>query len=170
MDGFKEIPVESLKINPFSMIHRETMLLTAGNRQKCNTMTAGWGTLGVLWNHDVSTVYVRPSRYTLEFLDREPYYTLCFFGGGQRAALSYCGTHSGRDGDKIRAAGLTPVFDEAAPYFKEARLVLVCRKLYRQALAPACFLDKSIDGASYPKKDYHIAFVGSIEKVLQAAA
>ena len=170
MDGFKEVPIADLRFNPFTMIDKEWMLIAAGNREKCNAMTASWGGLGELWGHYVSTIYVRPTRYTLEFLDREPYYALSFFGpGNQRAALGYCGSHSGRDGDKIKAAGLTPVFDEAAPYFKEAKLVFLCRKLYRQDLDPACFIDKSLDAACYPEKDYHKMFIGAVEKVLQAA-
>lgn len=167
MSEFHEISIEKLSLNPFTMISRQWMLVTAGNRAGCNTMTASWGSLGELWGHYVSTIYIRPTRYTLEFLNREPFYSLCFFGEDQRAALNYCGSHSGRDGDKIKAAGLTPVFDEAAPYFKEANLVFLCRKLYRQDFDPACFLDKRIDGACYPRKDYHKMFIGSIEKVLK---
>ncbi len=166
MGEFKEIKIGDMKFNPFSMISKEWMLLTAGNAEKCNTMTVSWGSLGVLWKSPVSSVYVRPTRYTLEFLNREKYYSLCVFDEKYRAALNYCGSHSGRDGDKIKAAGLTPAFDEAAPYFKEAKLVLICRKLYRQDFRPECFIEKSLDAENYPKKDYHKMFVGSIEKVL----
>ena len=166
MSEFKQISVEDLKFNPFTMIRDEWMLLTAGDGQKCNTMTVSWGSLGILWNKPVATVYVRPSRYTLEFLDREDTFSLCVLEKDYRAALNYCGSHSGRDGDKIAAAGLTPVVDNGTPYFDEAKLVLVCRKLYKQDFAPACFLDGSLDAANYPKKDYHKMFIGSIEKVL----
>ena len=166
MSGFKEITIKDLKFNPFTMINHEWMLLTAGNTQKCNTMTVSWGSLGVLWNKPVATVYVRPTRYTLEFLDREATFSLCVFEEKYRAALNYCGSHSGRDGDKIKAAGLTPVFEGAAPCFQEAKAVFVCKKLYRQDFDPACFLDPSLDAANYPKKDYHKMFIGSIEKVL----
>ncbi len=166
MSGFQEIAVKDLKFNPFTMINSEWMLLAAGGAEKCNAMTVSWGSLGVLWNKPVATVYVRPTRYTLEFLDREASFSLCVFDEQYRAALSYCGSHSGRDGDKIKAAGLTPLFGGAVPVFQEAKTVFVCKKLYRQNFDPACFLDKSLDAANYPKKDYHIMFVGSIEKVL----
>lgn len=166
MSGFKEIDIKSLQFNPFTMINDEWMLLTAGNKQKCNTMTVSWGSLGVLWNKPAATVYVRPTRYTLEFLDRESSFSLCVLGEDHRPALNYCGSHSGRDGDKIKAAGLTPVFEGETPYFAEAKLVLVCKKLYKQDFSPACFLDQSLDAANYPKKDYHKMLIGSIEKVL----
>ncbi len=166
MSDFREIAVSDLKFNPFTMIDKEWMLVTAGTKEKCNTMTASWGSLGELWNHYVSTIYIRPTRYTLEFLNQEDYYSLSVFDEAYRAALNYCGSHSGRDGDKIKASNLTPVFDEAAPYFAEAKLVFLCRKLYRQDFDPACFLDKSLDAKNYPKKDYHKMFIGSIEKVL----
>lgn len=166
MSAFKEIAVEELRFNPFTMISKEWMLITAGNEAHCNTMTASWGSLGELWGKYVSTIYIRPTRYTLEFLNREDYYSLCVFDEQYRAALNYCGSHSGRDGDKVKAAHLTPVFDGTAPYFEEAKLVFLCKKLYRQDFDPACFLDKSLDAANYPKKDYHKMFIGSIEKVL----
>lgn len=166
MSEFQEITIKDLKFNPFTMINQEWMLLTAGNEQKCNTMTVSWGSLGILWNKPVATVYVRPTRYTLEFLDREESFSLCVFDEKYRPALNFCGSHSGRDGDKIKAAGLTPVFESGTPCFAEAKMVLICKKLYRQDFDPACFLDPSLDAANYPKKDYHKMFIGSIEKVL----
>lgn len=105
-------------------------------------------------------------RYTLEFIEKEGYYSLCFFDESYRKALSFCGSHSGRDYDKCKETGLTPVFDEAAPYFAEAKMVLICRKLHKQPIDPAGFIDPSIDATCYPEKDYHEMFVGSIEKVL----
>lgn len=166
MKEFREINVSELKINPFTMIDKEWLLIAAGSKEKCNTMTASWGMLGELWGSYVSAVFIRPSRYTLEFVEQEDFYSLCVFDEAYRKALNYCGSHSGRDGDKISAAGLTPVYGEAAPYFAEAKLVLLCRKLYGQKFDPACFTDPSLDAKHYPKKDYHKMFVGAVEKVL----
>ena len=70
--------------------------------------------------------------------------------------------------NKEKESGLTPVFDEEAPYFAEAKLVLICRKLYKQTIDPAGFIDKALDGKNYPSKDYHECFVGEIIKVLKA--
>ena len=140
--AFREISVEQLKDNPFTLINKDWMLITAGNQDKHNTMTASWGGVGELWGKYVSTIYIRPQRYTLEFVEREEYYSLCFFGPEYRQALSLCGSKSGRDVDKDAATGLTPCFDQAAPYYEQARLVFLCRKLYRQDMEESAFLDK----------------------------
>ena len=163
---FKEITAEELNINPFTKIGSEWMLITAGNRDKFNTMTASWGGLGVLWNTPVSFAFVRPSRYTYEFLEQEKYYTLSVLEPGNKKALQICGSKSGRDTDKVTEAGLTPVFDAQAPYFQQARLVLVCRKLYTRDLDPQQFLDPAIMG-NYKNGDFHRVYVGEIVKVLQ---
>ena len=122
--------------------------------------------LGVLWNKNVSFVFIRPQRYTLEFLKSQTHYALNFFDKSYRSALNYFGSHSGRDGDKDQATGLHIRLDQAAPYYEEARMVLLCKKLSMQQMDPASFLDPSIDEAYYPQKDYHQAFVGEIETVL----
>ena len=111
----KEISVSELQMNPMDMIAREWMLVTAGNAERgYNTMTASWGHLGSIWGHGgglpTAVVYLRPQRYTKEFVDREEYFTITVFPEQYRKALGYLGSHSGRDGDKVAAAGLTPVF------------------------------------------------------------
>ena len=142
--AFREISVEQLEDNPFTLINKDWMLITAGDAEKHNTMTASWGGVGELWGKYVSTIYIRPQRYTLEFVEREEYYSLCFFGPEYRQALSLCGSKSGRDVDKDAATGLTPCFDQAAPYYEQARLVFLCRKLYRQDMVERAFLDKGL--------------------------
>ncbi len=163
--GFREIKPEHLPDNPFKLIGSDWMLITAGTVQKFNTMTASWGGLGILWERKVAYIFIRPTRYTYEFMEQTSQFTLSFFEEAQRTALQYCGTHSGRDGDKVKAAGLTAVHDGGCIYFGEARLVLSCRKLYQQDIAPANFLDPAIDGM-YPRKDYHRMYVGEIVKCL----
>ena len=165
--AFREISVEQLKDNPFTLINKDWMLITAGNQTAHNTMTASWGGVGELWGRYVSTIYLRPQRYTLEFVEREDYYSLCFFGPEYRDALTLCGTKSGRDIDKDRAAGLTALFDREAPYYQEARLVFLCRKLYRQNMEPASFLDRDVLAQNYPQNDLHRMFVGEIVTVLE---
>ena len=164
--AFREISVEELKDNPFTLINKDWMLITAGNREKHNTMTASWSGVGELWGRYVSTIYIRPQRYTLEFVEREDYYSLCFFGPDCRQALNLCGSKSGREVDKDAATGLTPCFDEAAPYYEQARLVFLCRKLYRQDLEEGCFLDKGLLEKWYDN-DLHRMFIGEIVKVLE---
>lgn len=167
----KKIDVSQLKIDPIEAIAKEWMLLTAGCETRgYNTMTASWGHLGSLWGHGgglpTSVVFVRPQRYTKEFMDREDRYTLCFFPEQYKKALGYLGSHSGRDGDKVAAAGLTPVFGDGYTYFAEAKVVLVCRKLYVAPLVAEGFVDKSIIEDCYPGGDLHDMYIGHIEEVL----
>ena len=130
--AFIEIDPKQIPENAFQLIGTDWMLITAGDAQKCNTMTASWGGVGVLWNKPVSFIFVRPQRYTREFIEREGGYSLCFFADGFRKQLSYLGTASGREEDKIQTAGLTTAFADGVPYFEEAKLVLICKKQYRQ--------------------------------------
>ena len=167
MRKFFEIDPLELSGKVFRQIGRDWMLITAGKPNGFNTMTASWGGLGVLWNANVSFIFVRPSRYTYEFLENENYYSLSFFDDGNRRPLQFCGAHSGRDTDKIAATGLTPVFDAPAPYFAESKLTLVCRKMYYQDLEPAHFLDPTMM-STYQNGDFHRMYVGEIIKVLKA--
>jgi flavin reductase (DIM6/NTAB) family NADH-FMN oxidoreductase RutF len=128
-------------------------------------MTASWGGLGVLWERKVATCYIRPTRHTFGFVEQSPQFTLSFFDETHRKALTYCGTHSGRDTDKVKGAGLTPVKEGGFVYFSEARLVLACRKIYSQDIGPERFLDPRIEGM-YPQKDYHRMYIGEIVKCL----
>jgi len=163
--GFKEVKPESLTDNPFRLIGSDWMLITAGTPERFNTMTASWGGLGVLWERKVCYIFIRPTRYTYEFIEKAGAFTLSFYGERYRKALQFCGTHSGRNTDKMQGTGLTPVSDRGFVYFNEARLVLVCRKLYFQDIGPERFLDPSLEDL-YPQKDYHRMYVGEIERCL----
>lgn len=167
----KEIQVKDLQLNPMTLISDGWMLITAGNEQNgFNTMTASWGHLGAIWGTNkglpTATVYIRPQRYTKEFVDREEEFTLSFFSNDYKRQLAYLGTHSGRDEDKVAKMGLTPEFVDNTTYFKEADLVLVCRKIYKAPLVEDGFLDKEIITENYPEKDFHTMYIGEIKKVL----
>ena len=97
-------------------------------------MTASWGGLGVVWGRPAATIYLRPQRYTKEFVDVQSTFSLSFFGEGYRDALKYFGSVSGRDEEKIAKSGLSTAFADGTPYFTEASLVFVCRKAYAQPL------------------------------------
>lgn len=169
----REIPFSELQFNPFDLIGRDWMLVTAGNAENgYNTMTASWGHLGTIWGHSVSNptavIYVRPQRYTKEFVDREDMFTLTFFDPCYRKTLGYLGSHSGRDGDKVAYVGLTPVFEDGTTYFAEAKLVFICRKLYQATLREEHFVDREVVEDCYPNRDFHDLYIASIEKVLVA--
>ena len=170
----KEISVQELKLNPMTLIGQEWMLITAGNEENgYNTMTAAWGHLGSIWHMPgqkdpmaTAVAYVRPQRYTKEFVDREDLFTLTFFDENWKKQLGYLGSVSGRDEDKIKKAGLTPVFEDGTIWFEEAKLVLVCRKLYQQELRPEGFTDQEVLEKNYPRRDMHSMYIGEIQKVL----
>lgn len=166
---FQEISVQDLLMNPFEKMNRQWMLITAGNEKGLNTMTASWGGVGVIWQKPVTTIYLRPQRYTKEFVDKNEYFTVSFYGEEQRKALQLCGTVSGRDTDKVAQSGLTPYFVDETAAFAEAELILVCRKLYQQEMRPEFFTDAALEQAMYPEKDYHTMYIGEIVKVLQKA-
>ncbi len=151
----------------FDRIGKDWMLITAGQGEEINTMTASWGCCGVLWNRPVAVCFVRPQRHTYQFTEREERLTLSFFEGeAYREALRLCGRKSGRDCDKFREAGLTPGYTEAGvPYPEEAAMVLVCRKLYADDLKKGCFLETELL-SHYPIDDFHRVYVCEIEQVL----
>ena len=159
---FQRIDPKHIKDIVFSLIGDQWMLVTAGTEEKCNTMTASWGGLGVLWGAPAATCYIRPQRYTKEFLDREEYFTLTFFNEEYRKALALCGSKSGRDVDKIKECGFTVrTADCGAPYFEQARLVLVCRKRFVQEMDPNR-IPQDVKEKWYPDQDYHTMYIGEI--------
>ena len=165
MNDYKIILPSEITANPFSLIGADWMLITAGNIDHYNTMTASWGGLGVLWHKNICTIYVRPQRYTFEFLEKNETFTLSFFDSRYREALKFCGSKSGRDYNKAAETDLTPAATEMGNVsFKESKLIIECRKIYFQDLAPENFLDESIM-KNYPDCDYHRVYVGEILNV-----
>ena len=164
----KKLNQEEFICNPFTKIGKEWMLISSGDNSKFNTMTASWGGLGVMWGKNVAFTFIRPQRYTREFIEKNEQFSLCFFDTTFQKTLSYLGSVSGRDENKIEKCGLTPDFIENVPYFKEAKLVLICKKLYCQEMSPSCFLENSLDEKWYPNKDYHFMYVSEIEKIYKS--
>lgn len=153
----------------FKLVGKEWMLVTAGTTAGFNTMTASWGCLGWLWNKPVAVVFVRPERYTHDFIEDNARMTLSFFGENCRKALQICGTKSGRDCDKVSEAGLHPVSLEGGEVgFAEARLTLVCRKLFKSEMLPENFIDPEVLSTWYhdrPGGSLHSIYIAEIEEV-----
>ena len=163
---FNKIDPKQLDLNPFSAIGDKWMLVTAGDSNKANTMTASWGGAGVLWNKNVVTCYIRPQRFTRELIDANENFSVSFLPEEFRKQLVYCGRVSGRDEDKITGSGLTLLNDYAAPCFEEADTVLICKKIYVGELKPQGIVYPEHDEANYPAKDYHIVYIGEITEAL----
>lgn len=165
-NGFVEIDPEQINESAIKLIGSDWMLITAGTPESFNTMTASWGGLGVIWSKKVAMCVVRPQRYTYGFMNESEHFTLTFFPEQYRKVLDYCGSVSGRDVDKVKESGLTPVPTESGTvYFNEARIVLECRKIYYQDIDPANFIVPEIEG-NYPLQDYHRMYIGEIVKCL----
>ena len=160
-----------MKINPkeiddnfIKAISDEWMLISAGDENGYNMMTASWGFVGEMWHNDSVIAMIRPQRYTMEFVNEKDYFTLSFYGD-KRDIHKVCGSMSGRDVNKTELTGLTPVFSDDTVYFKEARLVLVCKKQYVDILKKESFIDKE-PLKCYENGDFHYMIIGKIEKVL----
>lgn len=177
-NGFEKITasvLSKLDFNPFNKIGKEWFLVSAGNEKGWNTMTASWGFSGVMWGKNTFTTVIRPQRHTKKFVDENDYFTICFFDDEKyRKALSFCGSHSGKDYDKAKETGLTPVFisDETEAYgekysfetigFEQASMILVCKKAYIQPMTGECMLNKADDEKWFANKDYHVQYIGEI--------
>ncbi|WOO35065.1 flavin reductase family protein [Anaerocolumna sp. AGMB13020] len=162
----KELGAEEFNKNPFQLIGREWMLVTAKKGDKMNTMTAAWGGLGIMWDKNVAFIVIRPSRYTKEFIDSADTLSLTFYDKEYKKQLAYLGSVSGRDEDKISKSNFTVVYEGETPYFKEANLAIICKKLFRQEFTPDSFVENGLAEKYYPGKDYHTLYIAEIEKFL----
>jgi len=122
------------KINPFEKFNKEWALVTAGNKDRFNSMTISWGSMGTLWFKSIVTIYIRPERYTFDFLKSSDYFTVSFYDEKYKDKLIMFGRCSGRDVDKVSESGFSPVFLNKGITYKEAKETLVLKKIYMQKL------------------------------------
>lgn len=169
--GFREFDVRGeFEVNPFTWFTGGGALLCAGDREKSNAMTIGWGGLGTLWGrNDAVTVYVAESRYTREFMDAARRFTVMGFDkAAQARILAYMGSHSGRDGDKAAALGLhTAYTPDGTPYYEEAKVVLECETMYAAPFDPAGF--REVPAAFYADfpAGIHSMYVGRVVRAFK---
>lgn len=159
------ISFRDLHLKSFSIFDDDWFLLSSGDFQNShfNCMTISWGSLGIMWNKPFIQVVVRPTRYTHEFMQQYPDFTVCAFPETYHRALALLGAKSGRDGDKIAQAKLTPAQGQAvnSPVFEEANLIFECRKMYSDVFHPQQFIDPGIEHM-YAELDYHSIYFGEI--------
>ncbi len=171
MKDFKAIRPEEITDNVFKLMDKDWMLVTAGIPGNYNTMTASWGHLGIVWSLPIAIAYIRPQRYTFQFASQYEEFTLSFFTEEFRDALDFCGSHSGRDTDKALETGLTPMeTDRGNMTFRQARMILECRKIYTDQLKKENFLVPEIAREKYPNDDFSHIFMGQILHVWQKQA
>ncbi len=163
-NGFKKFDVkEDFTENGFQWF-RDAELVAAGDKEKHNAMTIGWGGIGTLWGHTALTVYVAEKRYTKEFMDKAQYFTVMAFDVADSKVLRYMGTKSGRDGDKAAALGLHTAYTEnGTPYYTEATMVIECKTMYAAPFDPQYFK------SDVPRRQYgnfpaglHTMYIGEV--------
>ena len=151
----------------FSLFIDNWAILTAGDKDSYNGMTVSWGGIGTIWKTDGCTVYVRKSRYTHEFMDKSDYYTLSFFPEQYKPALDFYGKNSGRNVDKAKEAGLTPVvLENGCITYAEASMTLVIKKLFSQDMDTKCMKPEIAEGF-YSNHDDHTIYIGEIVDVIK---
>ena len=150
----------------FTLFDKKWALLTAGNEENFNTMTISWGGLGTLWGKPVATVYVRTSRYTHDFMDKNEYFTVSFYPEKYRNDLNVLGTMSGRNMDKMKESGLAAKKTGETMTFKEAEITLVCRKLFRQELDVSNMPEK-IAANLYSGQAPHDMSIGEVVEIIE---
>ena len=166
MNNYIEIKPEELNKSAFQMIGNDWMLITAESNNKVNSMTASWGGLGVMWNKNVTFSVLRPQRYTKEFIDNSDTFSICFFNKQYKKQLSYLGSVSGRDEDKMSKTSLTLNHYDNIPYFEEAEIIIICKKLFAQEFQPESFIEKELKEKNYPNNDFHTMYISEVLKVL----
>ena len=170
MGKFKTIETKNFSCDPFEKIGTDWMLITAENNNKVNTMTASWGGMGIMWDHKVVILFIKEARYTREFIDKSDVFSVTFFDTNKyRKDLTYLGTVSGRDEDKISKVNFTVEHENNVPYFTEAKTVLLCKKLSKHFLAKEGIFDESIVPSWYQDGNgLHYMYIGEIMKVMEA--
>jgi flavin reductase (DIM6/NTAB) family NADH-FMN oxidoreductase RutF len=166
--SLQNIPIERWQVKPHDLWDNQSLLLTSGDflAGKYNCMTVGWGSFGTMWGRPFAMVVVRPQRYTYEFMEKFDSFTLTAFPKQYQSSLTLLGTKSGRNGNKIQEAGLTPTASTQinAPAFEEASLIIECKKVYWQDMNPDHFLANHIQ-KMYSRSDYHRIYFGDIQAV-----
>ena len=167
---YVEVTADVLEMNPFTAIGKDGFLITAGRADSFNTMTASWGSMGVLWGRNIVTLYVKASRHTHKFLEESEGFTCSFLEPEMKDTLLWCGQHSGRDGDKVAATGLIPEYISTGTgaervTFKQASLVLSCTKASVMQVDASQFVLPELV-KRYKDGDFHSVYIGFIDKVL----
>ncbi|MDR3119142.1 MAG: DUF4468 domain-containing protein [Mediterranea sp.] len=162
LSGYRQIAPDRIPGNIVKMLSEDWMLITAGTKDAFNMMTAGWGGLGVLYGKPVMTCFINPARYTYQLMEKGDTYTLTFYTEAYRDVLQYCGTNSGRDTDKVKGSGLSPITTpDGSQAFSEAWLIIECRKLVAQSIDPEAISNQVVK-EQWAGKPTHKMYIGEI--------
>lgn len=168
--NFNKLDISELSLQIFNVIGKQWFLLTAGNQSAYNTMTASWGTMGILWNKPVAIVFIRPQRHTFEFANTSDKLTLSVFPEAHRDVLNYCGKFSGKEVDKIKETGLSVIeTPNGGVSYQESEMYIDCTKLFVSDMKEENFLVKELVQKHYAKDDFHRMYVLEINGIYSRA-
>ena len=157
--------LKNFKIAPLYALDKEWALLTCKDNDKFNMMTISWGGFGTLWHKPIVTIYIRPSRYTYELIEKNDYFTISFYDEEYKKDLGVLGTKSGRDIDKMSCIKLTPEYINNIVTFKEAKLTIICKKIYFQDLEIEN-IPKDERDKFYSTEPVHRMYIGEVIDVI----
>ena len=164
--SLKTIRPDEIDGNAIKRIRDQWMLIASGSEGNANSMIGSWGFMGEMWFKDVAICYVRPQRYTYQFMESNESYSLNFLPEKYRDVLKQFGTNSGRDINKVEGGPLTPLYKNGTLYYEEAELVIFCKKLYAQDLSEENFMNPELVEQCYKNRDFHRCYYGEIIEVL----
>ena len=166
MHVFQPYPFDVIELNPFEKFGTDWAVLTTEANDRTNAMTISWGGVGVLWNKNVATVYVRESRFSKELMDAGEYFSITFFEKQYRRILQYLGAASGRQEDKFKGSGLTVNRLKDVPFVDEGNFAILCKKLSGTVINAEDIFDEDLRKTHYPDGDLHTMYVGEIIELL----
>ena len=150
----------------FDIFNKEWAIVCAGEQEHYNAMTISWGGLGTLWGKPVVTVYVKPVRYTYQFMNDSEYFTVSFYDEQYRNAMQVYGSTSGRNTDKEAVTGFVPVKLEHGVTYEQAKVTLVCRKIYYNDLVLENIPEEVVQ-RTYTTEAPHRMFIGEVIDVIR---
>ncbi|MCR5067427.1 MAG: flavin reductase family protein [Erysipelotrichaceae bacterium] len=151
--------------NMFRLFDKGWALVTSGSIDDFNTMTVSWGSLGTLWSRSIVTVYIKPCRYTHQFMEKNDHFTVSFFDEQFREDLALLGSKSGRDGNKVAETSLEPVSMDGTVGFRQARVTIICRKIYHSDFDPEIIPASAME-KYYQSEAPHTMYIGEVEKII----
>ena len=145
-----------------------SIVISAGTPEKFNSMTIMFGAIGMIWGKKSYFSFIKPERYTFEFINYNDYFTVSYFQKEFNKIHKIFGYKSGRNIDKIKETEITPEFIENGITFKEANEIYICKKIYMKQMDKNFELADVVAQYNDPKNiifgECHYAVIGEIEK------
>lgn len=157
--------IKDLNVDIFKLFNESWALVTAGDLSSHNSMTISWGSLGTIWNKPIATIYIKPCRYTHDYIEKNDYFVVSFFDEKYKYSLSIMGTKSGRDINKDNEAKLTPYEYKGVTLYKEAKVSLLCKKIYQNDLDIASIPTEAIN-RHYQTEAPHTMYIGEVTEII----